>query len=96
MAFPKENDGHGHDRLFSFWFQTLLPYGGYQQRSTVWILPESETPVRGRSFTSATSAGGHHTRLRHFLRGIAHRRSKKAKKKKAKNSHGLHLSYLYA
>ena len=82
MAFPKENDDHGHDRLsFCFWFQILLLYGGYPQRSPVWILRERETPFPGRSCTSTASAGNHHTRLRHFLGGIAHRRSKKSKRK---------------
>ena len=82
--------------FFWFWFQILLLYGGYPQRSAVWILQEGETPVPGRSCTGTTSAGDHHTRLRHFLGGIAHHRSKKKKNaKKAKNSYGLHLSYLY-
>ena len=46
--------------------------------------------------TVTTSAGDYHTRLRLFLGGIAHRRSKKKQKsKKAKNSYGLHPSYPY-
>ena len=81
--------------VFCFGFQILLLYGGYPQRSPVWILREGETPVPGRSCTSTTSAADHHTRLRHFLGGIAHRRSKKKKQEKAKNSYGLHLCYLY-
>ena len=70
--------------VFCFLVQLqILPlYGGYLQRSPVWILREGETAVPGRSCTSTTTSGDNHTRLRHFLGGIASRRSKRSKKSK--------------
>ena len=87
MAFPQENEGHGYNCLFWFWFQILLLYGGQPQRSPVWILREGEMPVLGRSCTSTTSAVDHHTQLRHSLGEIAHLKPFKPKKKN--RSHGL-------
>ena len=68
--------------FFFFWFQILLLYGGYPQRLPVWILPEGETLVSGRSCTSAMGAGEHHTRPRQSLGELAHLKPFKQKKNK--------------
>ena len=82
MAFSKENDSHGHDRLFVLGSKSFCCTAAIHSARLCGSFGKEKTPVPGRSCTSTTSATDHHTRLRHFLGEIAYRRSKKKARKK--------------
>ena len=53
MAFPKENDGHGHDRLFSFWFSPTPSAVRWQSKALRWRAVRYKTPERNSTFQSS-------------------------------------------